>query len=181
MSENNLNKFEIAHNELKYFCEQCTSNKKTDCSKYDEKCREFSKKFDEHYYANLYPFHPCKACQLDVRWKNSNPCECDAYWHFCRMRFIAECEIKKNAVFFTKEKVQIVCGPIDLITEECLKTDNFFSETVDFQVTADYIAEIKSELIYSEILSTVRQYLEYAEIHSNDEGETEFIEEFYRL
>jgi hypothetical protein len=97
------------------------------------------------------------------------------------MRLVAKCEIKNNAVFFSGEKIQIVCGPADLITVEYLKSDGFFRKAVDFQVTADYIAEIKSEPIYSELLSTVRQYLEYRSIHKTDNGKTNFREEFYRI
>jgi hypothetical protein len=97
------------------------------------------------------------------------------------MRLVAECEIKNNVVFFSGEKIQVVSGPADLITEEYLKSVNFFRKTVDFQVTADYIAEIKSEPIYSEVLLTVRQYFEYCSIHENDNGKTEFIEKFYRI
>ena len=44
----NKNKFEIAHNELIEFCNECTLNKKNDCGRYDEKCREFSNKLEEH-------------------------------------------------------------------------------------------------------------------------------------
>jgi hypothetical protein len=75
----------------------------------------------------------------------------------------------------------MVCGPADLITEEYLKSDSFFRKAVDFQVTADYISEIKSEPIYSELLSTVRQYLDYCSIHESDNGKTEFKEKFYRI
>lgn len=175
------NKFEIAHNELIEFCNKCSLSKKTDCGGYDEKCREFSNKFGELYYANLYPFHPCNKCLPIVDCSSSKPCACNAYWHFCYSRWVAECEIRNNVVFFSKEKIPIVSGPADLITEEYLKSENFFRKVVDFQITADYIAEIKSESIYSEILSTVRQYLEYAARHSNDDDKTEFIEEFYRL
>jgi hypothetical protein len=180
MNKNNHNKFQITHNELVKFCGQCTLTKEVNCGGYDEKCREFSNKFDELYYTTLYPFHPCKEC-LAISSGSIKPCACSAYWHFCRMRLVAECEIKNNVVFFTGEKIQIVCGPADLITEEYLKSNSFFRKAVDFQVTAAYIAEIKSEPIYSELLSTVKQYLEYAAIHSNDDGKDEFIEEFYRL
>jgi len=181
MNQNIHNKFEIAHNELKEFCKQCTISKKTDCGGYDENCKVFSKKFCELYYANLYPFHPCKKCLPIVDCGSSKPCACDAYWHFCYSRWVAECEIKNNAVFFSKEKTPIVSGPADLITEDYLKSNSFFRKVVDFQVTADCIAEIKWDPIYSELLSTVRQYLEYAAIHSNDDSKTEFIEKFYRL
>ena len=75
----------------------------------------------------------------------------------------------------------MVCGPADLITEEYLKSNSFFRKAVDFRITADYIAEIKREPIYSELLSTVRQYLEYCLIHEQNSDETEFVEEFYRI
>ena len=181
MNEKNHNNFEIAHTEFIEFCEECTLSKKTDCSGYDEKCREFSYKFDELYYTTLYPFHPCKKCLPIGDCGRSKPCACTAYWHFCRMRLVAECEIKNNVVFFSSEKIQMVCGPADLITEEYLKSNSFFRKAVDFQVTADYIAGIKSEPIYSELLSTVRQYLEYCSIHENDNGKTEFKERFYMI
>ena len=180
MNKNNHNKFQIAHSELVKFCEQCTLSERIACGTYPEKCREFSDKFDELYYTTLYPFHPCKKC-LAISGGNIKPCACSAYWHFCYSRWVAECEINNNVVFFTKERIPIFSGPAYLITEEYLKSEKFFREVVDFQVTADYIAEIKSEPIYSKILSTVRQYLEYAAIYSNDDDKTEFIEEFYRL
>ena len=181
MSKKNRNSFEIAHKELIEFCEECTLSKKANCSKYAERCREFSYKFNELYYTTLYPFHPCKKCLAIGDCGSSKPCACTSYWHFCRMRLVAECEIKNNVVFFSGEKIQMVCGPADLITKEYLKSDNFFGKAVDFQVTADYIAEIKSEPIYPELLSTVRQYIEYCSIHENDNGKTNFREEFYRI
>lgn len=181
MNGKNRNNFEIVHKELIEFCEECTLSKKANCSKYDEKCTEYSNRYDDLYYSTLYPFHPCKKCPAIGNCGSSKPGECNAYWHFCRMRLIAECEIKNNVVFFSREKIQMVCGPADLITEEYLKSNSFFRKAVDFRVTADYIAEIKREPIYSELLSTVRQYLEYCLIHEQDSDETEFVEEFYRI
>ena len=181
MNGKNRNNFEIVHKELIDFCEECTLIKKANCSKYDEKCTEYSNRYDDLYYSTLYPFHPCKKCLAIGDCSISKPSECNTYWHFCRMRLVAECEIKNNVVYFSKEKLQMVCGPADLITEEYLKSNSFFRKAVDFRVTADYIAEIKREPIYSELLSTVRQYLEYCLIHKQDSDETEFVEEFYRI
>jgi len=181
MNGKNRNNFEIVHKELIEFCEECTLSKKANCSKYDEKCTEYSNRYDDLYYSTLYPFHPCKKCLAIGNCGSSKPSECNKYWHFCRMRLVAECEIKNNVVYFSKEKLQMVCGPADLITEEYLKSNSFFRKAVDFRVTADYIAEIKREPIYSELLSTVRQYLEYCLIHEQDSDETEFVEEFYRI
>jgi len=181
MNGKNRNNFEIVHKELIDFCEECTLSKKANCSKYDEKCTEYSNRYDDLYYSTLYPFHPCKKCLAIGNCGSSKPSECNKYWHFCRMRLVAECEIKNNVVYFSKEKLQMVCGPADLITEEYLKSNSFFRKAVDFRITADYIAEIKREPIYSELLSTVRQYLEYCLIHEQNSDETEFVEEFYRI
>ena len=181
MNNNNHNKFETVHNYLIEFCDKCKLSKKANCILYDHKCSEFSEKYTEFYYNILYPFHPCKECLAIDDSISTKPCACNAYWHFCRMRLVAECEIKNNAVFFSRERIQMVCGPSDLITEEYLKSDSFFRNAVDFQVTADYIAEIKRDPIYSELLSTVRQYFEYRSNHEDDSGKTEFIEEFYMI
>ena len=181
MNGKNRNNFEIVHKELIEFCDKCTLSKKANCSKYDEKCTEYSNRYDDLYYSTLYPFHPCKKCLAIGDCSNSKPSECNTYWHFCRMRLVAECEIKNNVVYFSKEKLQMVCGPADLITEEYLKSNSFFRKAVDFRITADYIAEIKREPIYSELLSTVRRYLEYCLIHEQNSDETEFVEKFYRI
>jgi len=179
MINNKNNKFETVHNQLIDFCDKCKLSKKANCILYDHKCSEFSEKYTEFYYNIMYPFHPCKECLAIDDCVSIKPCACTAYWHFCRMRLVAECEIKNNVVFFSGERIQMVCGPADLITEDYVKSNTFFSKAVDLQVTADYIAQIKSEPIYSELLSTVRQYFEYRSIHETDNGKTEFIEDFY--
>ena len=116
MNNNNHNKFETVHNYLIEFCDKCKLSKKANCILHDHKCSEFSKKYTEFYYNILYPFHPCKECLAMDDCISTKPCACDAYWHFCRMRLVAECEIKNNAVFFSRERIQMVCGPSDLIT-----------------------------------------------------------------
>ncbi len=132
MNEKNRNNFEIVHKELIEFCEACKLSKKANCSKYDGKCREFSYKFDELYYTILYPFHPCKKCLTIGDCGSSKPCECVEHLHFCRMRLVAECEIKNNVVFLSREKIPMVCGPADLITEEYWKSNSFFSKDSRF-------------------------------------------------
>lgn len=174
MSSETKNKFESVHNYLIEFCNKCSSENKNHCDRY-KSCKDYSIEYKDLYYKILYPFHPCGECLMRPICSD----RCDKYWHYYRVRHVADCEIKDNAVFFSKERIQIVSGHRDLITEEYIKSVESFRNKVDFEVTKNYIDEIKNESYYPEVLQTVWQYLEYCRNQKNKERKKNFIEDFF--
>ena len=177
MSEKIKNKFESVHNALIEFCNKCSSVKKNRCDRYDKRCVNYSIEYKELFYNILYPFHLCKECL--VRPVCVGGQDCKKYWHYYRVRLVADCEIKDNVVFFSKEKIQMIVGHRDLITEEYIKSVEFFRNNVDFEITKNYIDEIKNEPYYPEVLLTVWQYLKYCRNHKDKKRRKNFIEEFF--
>ena len=178
MSEKIENKFELVHNSLIEFCNKCSSDKKNDCEKYNKRCASYSIEYKNLYYSILYPFHPCRKCLTRAMCGIGRE-DCREYWHYYRVRLVADCEIKDNVVFFSKEKIQIITGHKDLITEEYIKSVEFFRNHVDLEVTKNYIDEIKNEPYYPEVLLTVRQYLVYYRNHKEKKRRKNFIEDFF--
>jgi hypothetical protein len=177
MSEKTKNKFEFVHNSLIEFCNKCSSAKKNHCDRYDKNCANYSIEYKDLYYIILYPCHPCGKCLMRPICTFGG--DCDKYWHYYRVRHVADCEINDNAVFFSKEKIQMVSGHRDIITEEYIKSVEFFRNNVDFEITKNYIDEIKNEPYYPEVLLTVWQYLEYCWNHRDKKGGINFREDFF--
>ena len=177
MNSKTKNKFESVHNSLIEFCNKCISENKNHCKRYDKSCANYSIEYKDLYYSILYPFHPCGECLVRPICVGGQRCK--EYWHYYYVRHVADCEINDNAVFFSKEKIPMISGHRDIITEEYIKSVEFFRNNVDFEVTKNYIDEIKNESYYSEVLLTVWQYLEYCSNHKDKKRSKNFIEDFF--
>lgn len=177
MENSTQNKFEMVHSKLIVYCEKCNLDKKKSCGLYNLNCTDFSRKFKNLYFNILYPFHPCKECPELGSCDTKEYCQ-DRYV-YNHMRLVAECEIKNDAVYFSKHKIPVVAGPVDIITKEYLISVDYFRNNIDFEVTDEYTKRLKKEPFYADLLSTVRKYIEYCNKHRKADSDAEFIDEFF--
>jgi hypothetical protein len=174
---NNHNKFQDAHSELMDFCMRCEKDKKAECGQDPTECDDLRRELRRLYFENLYPFHPCRECLVRPSCQGNG--DCDDYWFYYHSRNIADCELTDNVAYFTSDRSPFIRGHRLSITEEYINSDPRLKKIIDFDVTAKYIAEMKSSAYYHELLETVRQYREYSAYVEENRGESSFKEEFF--
>ena len=77
------------------------------------------------------------------------------------MRIIAECELKRCSMYFSKDRTPFISGPKKLVTDDYVNSDERLKKIVNLHFTKNIISEVKRESFYPDVLDTVRQYLEY--------------------
>ena len=176
MIKNESNKFKVAHNSLVEFCNNCKSDKKNTCKKYDDACDEYREKFYRTYYEDLYPYHACSQCLMWALSKDKKHCEetCPEYWYHYHVRCIADNEIKGFSVYFGKDRIPFIAGPKDIITKEYVNSAEDLKKNVNMHFTEDIIAEVRQESFYPDVLKTVWQYLEYCDDLKKTKSVTSF-------
>jgi hypothetical protein len=147
MKKDENNKFKMAHSELVEFCNNCQSEKKNECKKYENTCGIYKKQLYRIYYEKLYSFHACSECVMRQLSGSEKHCGeyCANYWYHDHMRWIADCEIKGYTVYFSKYRTPFMSGPASLITDEYINSDERLKKIVNIYFTKNIIAEVKQE------------------------------------
>jgi hypothetical protein len=181
MKRNENNKFQIAHNEMMKFCNNCQSKEKKECDRFEIICGKYKEQLYRIYYEDLYPFHACSECIMRELSRGEKDCGqyCANYWYRDHMRHIADCEIKGFAVYFSKDRTPFIAGPESLITDEYIRSDKRLKKIVNIYFTENIIAEVKRESFYPDVLNTVRQYREYCDDLIKTVSKISFKTEFF--